>query len=120
MPFDLISAPSTRSFCSIFWLKKRGLMPGLCFSNVLIARDEGLHTDFACMLYSHLNNKLSQQKVLEIVCEAVKLEDNFCAEALEVELLGMSAKLMSQYIRWVMGAGREMQRGRMQLNSLPV
>lgn len=81
-------------------------MPGLCFSNVLIARDEGLHTDFACMLYSHLNNKLSQEKVLEIVCEAVQLEDSFCAEALEVELLGMSAKLMSQYIRWVMSVQR--------------
>ncbi|MEW5298444.1 MAG: hypothetical protein WDW38_000818 [Sanguina aurantia] len=89
------------SFCSIFWLKKRGLMPGLCFSNVLIARDEGLHTDFACLLYSHLNHKLPHQKVLEIVCEAVQLEDNFCAGALEVELLGMSAKLMSQYIRFV-------------------
>ncbi|KXZ55961.1 hypothetical protein GPECTOR_2g1512 [Gonium pectorale] len=89
------------SFCSIFWLKKRCLMPGLSFSNVLISRDEGLHCDFACCLYRHLRGRLSRERVLQIVTEAVELEDEFCTEALSCELLGMNATLMSQYIRYV-------------------
>ncbi|KAG2445937.1 hypothetical protein HXX76_000540 [Chlamydomonas incerta] len=89
------------SFCAIFWLKKRCLMPGLSFSNVLISRDEGLHCDFACCLYSHLKNRLSRERVLQIVDEAVQLEDEFCTEALSCELLGMNAELMRLYIRFV-------------------
>lgn len=89
------------SFCAIFWLKKRGLMPGLCFSNVLISRDEGLHTDFACCLYGHLKNKVSEERVREIVREAVELEIEFCCEALDVALVGMNAELMCQYIKFV-------------------
>ncbi|KAG2500799.1 hypothetical protein HYH03_001561 [Edaphochlamys debaryana] len=89
------------SFCSIFWLKKRLLMPGLSFSNVLISRDEGLHCDFACLLYKHLQNRLSRERVLQIVDEAVELELEFCRDALEVDLLGMNADLMGQYIRFV-------------------
>uniref|UniRef100_A0A7R9YST5 Uncharacterized protein n=1 Tax=Chlamydomonas euryale TaxID=1486919 RepID=A0A7R9YST5_9CHLO len=88
------------SFCAIFWLKKRGLMPGLSFSNVLISRDEGLHTDFACMLYKHLTNKLSTEQVHRIVDEAVALEQEFCCEALSVALVGMNADLMSSYIKF--------------------
>lgn len=65
------------SFCSIFWLKKRGLMPGLTFSNELISRDEGMHTDFACLLYKHLNNKISNERILEIIDSAVKIELEF-------------------------------------------
>ncbi|GIL47726.1 hypothetical protein Vafri_3902, partial [Volvox africanus] len=89
------------SFCAIFWLKKRLLMPGLSFSNCLISRDEGLHCDFACCLYSHLKNRLSMERVVTIVDEAVRLEDEFCTEALSCELLGMNADLMRQYIRFV-------------------
>ncbi|GLC43861.1 hypothetical protein PLESTB_000916200 [Pleodorina starrii] len=89
------------SFCSIFWLKKRLLMPGLSFSNCLISRDEGLHCDFACCLYGHLKNRLTQERVHMIVGEAVQLEDEFCTEALSCELLGMNADLMRQYIRFV-------------------
>lgn len=89
------------SFCAIFWLKKRGLMPGLSFSNVLISRDEGLHCDFACCLYKHIVNRLSAERVEQIVREAVELEDEFCTEALSVELLGMNAGLMREYIRFV-------------------
>ncbi|KAG1663825.1 hypothetical protein FOA52_013390 [Chlamydomonas sp. UWO 241] len=88
------------SFCAIFWLKKRGLMPGLSFSNVLISRDEGLHTDFACMLYQHLQHKLSSQQVHAIVDEAVRLELEFCCEALSVSLVGMNSDLMSSYIKF--------------------
>lgn len=84
------------SFCSIYWLKKRGLMPGLTFSNELISRDEGLHTDFACLLYSLLNNKLSKERIAEIVTEAVALEKEFICDALPVDLIGMNARLMSQ------------------------
>ena len=72
------------SFCAIFWLKKRGLMPGLCFSNELISRDEGLHCDFACLLYSKLNNRLSQARILEIICSAVSIELEFVVSALPV------------------------------------
>ena len=87
------------SFCSIYWLKKRGLMPGLTFSNELISRDEGLHTDFACMLYrNHLTNKLPSARVSQIVVEAVAIEKEFICDALPVDLIGMNSKLMSQYI----------------------
>ncbi|ARS36952.1 ribonucleoside-diphosphate reductase small subunit [Pontibacter actiniarum] len=89
------------SFCSIFWLKKRGLMPGLTFSNELISRDEGLHCDFACLLYSMLNNKLSEERVQEIIRDAVSIEQEFVTDALPVDLIGMNSKLMSQYIEFV-------------------
>ncbi|WP_400192972.1 ribonucleoside-diphosphate reductase small subunit [Hymenobacter sp. B81] len=89
------------SFCSIFWLKKRGLMPGLTFSNELISRDEGLHCDFACLLYSYLQNKLSEERVHEIIRDAVQIEQEFVTDALPVNLIGMNAKAMSQYIEFV-------------------
>ena len=89
------------SFCSIFWLKKRGLMPGLSFSNELISRDEGLHCDFACLLYSKLNNKLSQETIQDIICDAVEIEKEFVSDALPVSLIGMNADLMNQYIEFV-------------------
>ena len=89
------------SFCSIFWLKKRGLMPGLTFSNELISRDEGLHCEFACLLYSMLNNKLSEEAVKAIICDAVTIEKEFITEALPVDLIGMNARLMQQYIEFV-------------------
>jgi len=90
------------SFCSIFWLKKRGLMPGLCFSNELISRDEGLHCDFACLLYSnHLVNKLHKTQIEEIIRDAVAIEKEFITEALPVKLIGMNSDLMSQYIEFV-------------------
>ncbi len=90
------------SFCSIFWLKKRGLMPGLSFSNELISRDEGLHCDFACLLYrNHIENKMPTEKVYEIILNAVEIEKEFVTDALPVNLIGMNAKLMSQYIEFV-------------------
>ncbi|MBC6699899.1 ribonucleoside-diphosphate reductase small subunit [Hymenobacter sp. BT190] len=90
------------SFCSIFWLKKRGLMPGLTFSNELISRDEGLHCDFACLLYKdHLQNKLPEARVHEIIKDAVQIEQEFVTDALPVNLIGMNAKSMSQYIEFV-------------------
>ena len=89
------------SFCSIFWMKKRGLMPGLTFSNELISRDEGLHCDFACLLYRMLNNKLPEERVQEIIRDAVSIEQEFVTDALPVDLIGMNAKLMSQYIEFV-------------------
>lgn len=90
------------AFCSIFWLKKRGLMPGLTFSNELISRDEGLHCNFACLLYKdHVQNKLSQERVHEIIRSAVEIEREFITESLPVSLIGMNAKLMSQYIEFV-------------------
>ena len=89
------------SFCCLFWLKKRGLMPGLTFSNELISRDEGLHTDFACLLYSLLNNKLSREIVLEIVKESVEIEQEFVTESLPCQLIGMNADMMSEYIEFV-------------------
>lgn len=89
------------SFCSIFWLKKRGLMPGLSFSNELISRDEGLHCDFACHLYSkHIVNKLPESRVVEIISNAVEIEKEFITDALPVKLIGMNADLMSQYIEF--------------------
>jgi ribonucleoside-diphosphate reductase beta chain len=89
------------SFCSIFWMKKRGLMPGLTFSNELISRDEGLHCDFACLLYSMLENKLPESRVHEIIRDAVMIEQEFVTDALPVDLIGMNAKLMNQYIEFV-------------------
>ncbi|MFM2190887.1 MAG: ribonucleoside-diphosphate reductase small subunit [Arcticibacter sp.] len=89
------------SFCSIFWLKKRGLMPGLSFSNELISRDEGLHCDFACLLYSMLENKLTVEHVTSIIKDAVKNEHEFVTDALPVSLIGMNSKLMCQYIEFV-------------------
>ncbi|GGH15679.1 ribonucleoside-diphosphate reductase small subunit [Mucilaginibacter phyllosphaerae] len=89
------------SFCSIFWLKKRGLMPGLTFSNELISRDEGSHCEFACMLYKMLDNKLSTEAVTKIITDAVEIEKEFVNDALPVSLIGMNAKLMSQYIEFV-------------------
>ncbi len=90
------------SFCSIYWLKKRGLMPGLSFSNELISRDEGLHCDFACLLYNnHVVNKMTKEQVNEIIMEAVEIEKEFILEALPVKLIGMNSDLMSQYIEFV-------------------
>ena len=90
------------SFCSIYWLKKRGLMPGLTFSNELISRDEGLHTDFACLLYKCLEyTKLDHDRVLEIVSSAVTIEQEFVCDALPCNLVGMNANLMSEYIEFV-------------------
>lgn len=89
------------SFCSIFWLKKRGLMPGLTFSNELISRDEGLHCDFACLLYSQLVNQLPKEKVSQIITDAVTIEKEFVTESLPVRLIGMNADMMCQYIEFV-------------------
>ena len=89
------------SFCSIFWLKKRGLMPGLCQSNELISRDEGLHTEFAVLMYSMLNKKPSKEVILEIIQEAVELEKEFITESLPCDLIGMNKSLMKQYIEYV-------------------
>jgi ribonucleoside-diphosphate reductase beta chain len=90
------------SFCSIFWLKKRGLMPGLSFSNELISRDEGLHTDFAVHLYkNHVENKLSRERILEIIDSALVIEKEFITEALPVSLIGMNSELMKQYLEYV-------------------
>jgi len=89
------------SFCAIFWLKKRGLMPGLTFSNELISRDEGMHCDFACLLYSMLESKLSDEVVHEIVRDAVVHEKEFICDALSVDLIGMNSRMMSQYIEFV-------------------
>jgi len=89
------------SFCAIFWVKKRGLMPGLTFSNELISRDEGLHCDFACLLYKMLKNKLSADVVQDIIRDAVKIETEFVCESIPVALIGMNQKLMSQYIEFV-------------------
>lgn len=89
------------SFAAIFWLKKRGLMPGLTFSNELISRDEGLHCDFACLLYKKLNHKPSPQKIRELICDAVAIEQEFLTEALPVNLIGMNCLLMKQYIQFV-------------------
>ncbi len=90
------------SFCSIFWLKKRGLMPGLSFANELISRDEGLHCDFACLLYTqHLVNPLSVETVTQIITDAVEIEKEFVSSALPVRLIGMNADLMCQYIEFV-------------------
>jgi ribonucleoside-diphosphate reductase subunit M2 len=89
------------AFASIFWLKKRGLMPGLTFSNELISRDEGLHTDFACLLFSHMKNRPSKQVIKDIIIDAVNIEQEFLTEALPCALLGMNSNLMKQYIEFV-------------------
>ena len=90
------------SFCSIFWLKKRGLMPGLSFSNELISRDEGMHCDFACLLYNeHIVNKLPVKTLRKIIIDAVDIEKEFICESLPVRLIGMNSDLMSQYIEFV-------------------
>jgi ribonucleotide reductase beta subunit family protein with ferritin-like domain len=89
------------AFCAIFWLKQRGVMPGLTLSNEFIARDEGLHTDFACALYGKLVNRLTKQKAHKILREAVKIEKQFITKSLPCELIGMNAKLMTQYIEFV-------------------
>jgi ribonucleotide reductase beta subunit family protein with ferritin-like domain len=89
------------AFCAIFWLKQRGIMPGLTLSNEFIARDEGIHTDFACLLYSKLVNKLTKAKAHKIIREAVKIEKNFITKSLPCELIGMNAELMKQYIEFV-------------------
>ncbi|BEJ14577.1 hypothetical protein CspHIS471_0403440 [Cutaneotrichosporon sp. HIS471] len=89
------------SFASIFWLKKRGLMPGLTFSNELISRDEGLHTDFACLLFTHLRRRPHPDLIANIIKEAVEIEQEFLTDALPVSLIGMNAKLMCQYIEFV-------------------
>ncbi|KXN83734.1 Ribonucleoside-diphosphate reductase small chain [Leucoagaricus sp. SymC.cos] len=89
------------SFAAIFWIKKRGLMPGLTYSNELISRDEGMHTDFACLLFTHLRKRPHPERILEIITEAVEIEKDFFAEALPVSLIGMNSKLMRQYIEFV-------------------
>lgn len=89
------------SFASIFWLKKRGLMPGLAFSNELISRDEGLHCDFACLMWKHLVQKCSNERVTEIIKDAVIIEQEFLTDALPVDLIGMNCRLMRQYIEYV-------------------
>ena len=90
------------SFCSIFWLKKRGLMPGLTFSNELISRDEGIHRDVACYIYKNLiQNKLPEQDIINIIKEAVEMEKEFVTDALPVKLIGMNSDLMCQYIEYV-------------------
>jgi len=89
------------AFCAIYWLKERGVMPGLCFSNELISRDEGLHTEFAVLLYSSLNGKLSRDRLLDIVHEAVDIEKEFILESIPCRMLGMNSDLMSTYIEFV-------------------
>ncbi|KAI9294115.1 ribonucleotide reductase subunit R2, partial [Neoconidiobolus thromboides FSU 785] len=89
------------AFASIFWLRKRGLMPGLTFSNELISRDEGLHCDFACLLFGYISHKPSRETINRIIREAVEIEQEFLTDALPVSLIGMNAKLMSQYIEFV-------------------
>jgi ribonucleoside-diphosphate reductase subunit M2 len=89
------------AFCSIFWLKKRGLMPGLTFSNELISRDEALHCEFAILLYSKLVKKLDKSKIYDIIKEAVEIETEFICEALPCRLIGMNSELMTQYIQFV-------------------
>ena len=89
------------SFAAIFWMKKRGLMPGLTFSNELISRDEGLHTDFACLMFKHLLYKPSETEVQAIISDAVKIEQEFLTDALPVNLIGMNCVLMRQYIEFV-------------------
>jgi ribonucleoside-diphosphate reductase subunit M2 len=88
------------SLCAIFWLKKRGLMPGLSFSNELISRDKGLHCNFACLLYSKLLNRLPEARVIEIINSAVNIEMEFVFDALPVELIGMNSSMMSNYIKF--------------------
>lgn len=89
------------SFCAIYWLKQRGLMPGLTYSNELISRDEGMHTDFAVLLYQKINEKLSQETIETIIREAVEIESNFITSSIPCSMLGMNSDSMKQYIRFV-------------------
>merc|ERR1712063_4276 len=89
------------SFAAIFWMKKRGLMPGLTFSNELISRDEGLHCDFACIMFKHLNTRPTKERITEIISNAVKIEQEFLTDALPVNMIGMNCVLMKQYIEFV-------------------
>ena len=90
------------SFCSIFWLKKRGLLPGLAFSNELISRDEGMHCDFAVHLHNHhIVNKVPKERIKEIIIDALNIEREFITESLPVSLIGMNAKLMTEYLEYV-------------------
>jgi ribonucleoside-diphosphate reductase beta chain len=90
------------SFCAIFWMKKRGLLPGLCFSNELISRDEGMHCDFAVLLHNeHLANKVSEERIKEIILSALEIEKEFITESLPVRLIGMNSDLMKQYLEFV-------------------
>eukprot|EP00960_Hanusia_phi_P053858 762478-Hanusia_phi.AAC.9 len=89
------------SFCAIFWLRERGLLPGLSFANQLISRDESLHTEFACLLYSKLHNKVSQDIVYQMFDEAVDIEDRFINESIRCEMIGMNANLMKDYIKYI-------------------
>jgi len=89
------------SFAAIFWMKKRGLMPGLTFSNELISRDEGLHCDFACIMFKHLNTRPTKERITEIISNAVKIEQEFLTDALPVNMIGMNCVLMRQYIEFV-------------------
>ena len=91
------------SFCAIYWLKERNLMPGLCLSNEFIARDEGLHCDFACLLYSMLKDKLDFEVIKNIVEEVVEIETEFITDSLSCKLIGMNSDLMGQYIKFVAG-----------------
>ena len=105
------------AFCSIYWLKKRGKMPGLTFSNELISRDEALHTEFAVLLYSKLAKKLPKKKVVEMIQEAVEIEKEFICEALPCRLISMNSKLMSQYIEFVADRLLVQLGGKLALNS---
>ena len=89
------------SFCAIYWLKKRGLMPGLTFSNELISKDEGMHCHFACLLYSYIQNKLKPEIIYDIIKEAVEIEKEFITESIPCAMIGMNADLMKQYIEFV-------------------
>ena len=89
------------SFCAIYWLKKRGLLPGLTFSNELISRDEALHTEFAVLLYNKLEKKISKKRIQEIITEAVEIEKEFINEAIPCRMIGMNSTMMSQYIEFV-------------------
>jgi ribonucleotide reductase beta subunit family protein with ferritin-like domain len=89
------------AFCSIFWFKQRGILPGLTSSNEFISRDEGVHTDFACLLYSKLVNRLSKTKAHKLIREAVKIEKEFITEAIPCSMIGMNSKMMGQYIEFV-------------------
>ena len=88
------------SFCAMFWLKKRGLMPGLCFSNELISRDKGMHCNFACLLYSKMVNRLPKGRIVEIITNAVQIEKEFVSDTLPVELIGMNSSLVCEYIEF--------------------
>ncbi len=88
------------SFCAIFWLKKRGLMPGLCFSNELISHNEGLHCNFACLMYSKLVNRLPESRIVEIVSSEVAIEMEFVVDALPVKLIGINSAMMCNYIKF--------------------